>query len=90
MTQGNQQQQGQRQQEGQQQQGQQQQQQASPLQLLGRALSDVRKVQNLLELNYPDQGEAIQMQREVGDLIWQVVQSMQQQQQQGQQQQGQQ
>lgn len=98
MTQGNQQQQGQQQegqqQEGQQQQGQQegqqQQQQASPLQLLGRALSDARKVQNLLELNYPDQGEAIQMQREVGDLIWQVVQSMQQQQQQGQQQQGQQ
>jgi hypothetical protein len=90
MTQGNQQQQGQ-QQEGQQQegqQGQQQQQQASPLQLLGRALSDARKVQNLLELNYPDQGEAIQMQREVGDLIWAVVQNMQQQQ--GQQQQGQQ
>ena len=91
MTQGNQQQQGQ-QQEGQQQQGQQegqqqQQQQASPLQLLGRALSDARKVQNLLELNYPDQGEAIQMQREVGDLIWAVVQIMQQQQQQGQQQQ---
>jgi hypothetical protein len=86
MTQGNQQQQGQ-QQEGQQQEGQQgqQQQQASPLQLLGRALSDARKVQNLLELNYPDQGEAIKMQREVGDLIWTVVQSMQQQQQQGQQ-----
>lgn len=84
MTQGNQQQQGQRPQ-GQQQEGQQQQQQASPLQLLGGALSDVRKVQNLLELNYPDQGEAIQMQREAGDLIWQVIQSMQQQQQQGQQ-----
>lgn len=76
MTQGNQ------QQHGQQQQGQQgqHQQQASPLQLLGRALSDARKVQNLLELNYPDQGEAIQMQREVGDLIWAVVQKMQQQQ----------
>lgn len=88
MTQGNQQQQRQ-QQQGQQQQGQQgqqqQQEQASPLQLLGRALSDVRKVQNLLELNYPDQGEAIKMQREAGDLIWAVVQSMQQQQQQGQQ-----
>lgn len=101
MTQGNQQQEGQQQegQQGQQQQGQQQQgqqegqqqqEQASPLQLLGRALSDARKVQNLLELNYPDQGEAIQMQRQVGDLIWTVVQSMQQQQQQGQQQQGQQ
>ncbi len=72
MTQGN--------QQGQQQQGQQQ--QASPLQLLGRALSDVRKVQNLLELNYPDQGEAIKMQREAGDLIWALIQRMQQQQQQ--------
>ncbi|HEV8043855.1 MAG TPA: hypothetical protein VGP38_01665 [Rubrobacter sp.] len=83
MTQGN--------QQGQQQQGQQQQdqgqgqQQASPLQLLGRALSDVRKVQNLLELNYPDQGEAIKMQREAGDLIWAQIQRMQQQQQQDQQ-----
>ncbi len=83
MTQGNQQ--GQ-QQQGQQQQGQEQQQQASPLQLLGRALSDVRKVQNLLELNYPDQGEAIKMQREAGDLIWAQIQRMQQQQQQQEQQ----
>ncbi|HWI45624.1 MAG TPA: hypothetical protein VNT12_05590 [Rubrobacter sp.] len=77
MTQDNQQ-----QQEGQQQQGQGQQQQASPQQLLGRALSDVRKVQNLLELNYPDQGEAIKMQREAGDLIWAQIQRMQQQDQQ--------
>jgi hypothetical protein len=76
MTQGNQ------QQQGQQQQGQGQQQQASPLQLLGRALSDIRKVQNLLELNYPDQGDAIKMQREAGDLIWAQIQRMQQQQQQ--------
>ena len=74
MTQDNQQ-----QQESQQQQGQGQQ-QASPQQLLGRALSDVRKVQNLLELNYPDQGEAIKMQREAGDLIWAQIQRMQQQQ----------
>jgi hypothetical protein len=78
MTQGNQQQQGQ-------QQGQGQQQQPSPLQLLGRALSDIRKVQNLLELNYPDQGDAIKMQREAGDLIWAQIQRMQQQQQQSQQ-----
>jgi hypothetical protein len=72
----------QQQQEGQQQQGQgqQQQQQASPQQLLGRALSDIRKVQNMLELNYPDQGEAIKMQREAGDLIWAQIQRMQQQQ----------
>ena len=83
MAQGNQQ-----QGQGQQQQGQQQ--QASPLQLLGRALSDIRKVQNLLELNYPDQGQAIQMQCEAGDLVWNLIQQMQQQQQQQQQQQGQQ
>lgn len=77
MTEGNQQ-----QQQGQQQQAQgQQQQQVSPVQLLGRALTDIRKVQNLLELNYPDQGEAIKMQREAGDLIWSMIQSMQQQQQ---------
>ena len=63
--------------QGQQQQGQQQ--QASPMQLLGRALSDIRKVQNLLELNYPDQGQAIQMQREAGDLVWAEIQRMQQQ-----------
>ena len=78
MTQDNQQQQESQQQQGE---GQQQQQQASPQQLLGRALSDVRKVQNLLELNYPDQGEAIKMQREAGDLIWAQIQRMQQQQQ---------
>jgi hypothetical protein len=77
MTQDNQQQQESQQQQGE---GQQQQQQASPQQLLGRALSDIRKVQNLLELNYPDQGEAIKMQREAGDLIWAQLQRMQQQQ----------
>jgi hypothetical protein len=71
----------QQQQESQQQQGEgQQQQQASPQQLLGRALSDIRKVQNLLELNYPDQGDAIKMQREAGDIIWAQLQRMQQQQ----------
>jgi hypothetical protein len=70
----------QQQQESQQQQGEGQQQQASPQQLLGRALSDIRKVQNLLELNYPDQGEAIKMQREAGDLIWAQIQRMQKQQ----------
>ncbi len=85
MAQDNQQQQGQQQQgqqqaqQGQQQQDQQEQQQANPLQLLGRALSDIRRVQNLLELNYPDQGEAIQMQREAGDIVWAQIQRMQQQ-----------
>jgi hypothetical protein len=68
---------------GQQQQGGQQQ---SPVQLMGRALTDIRKVQNLLEMNYPDQIQAIQLQREAGDLVWQLIQAMQQQgQQQGQQ-----
>jgi hypothetical protein len=86
MTQGNQQQgQGQQQQaQGQQQQGGQQQQ--SPAQMLTRALSEIRRVQNLLELNYPNQADAIKMQREAGDLIWEIIQVMQQQQQQQQQQ----
>ena len=68
--------------QGDQQQGQQEEgQQPSPLQLLGRALTDIRKVQNLLELQYPDQGDAIKMQREAGDLVWSEIQRMQQQQQ---------
>jgi hypothetical protein len=62
-------------QEDQQQEGQ----QPSPLQLLGRALTDIRKVQNLLELKYPDQGDAIRMQREAGDLVWNEIQRLQQQ-----------
>ena len=75
MTQGN-------QQQGQQQQAQGQQQQQSPAQMLTRALSEIRRVQNLLELNYPNQADAIKMQREAGDLIWEIIQGMQQQQQQ--------
>lgn len=67
----------------QQQQGGQQQQQQSPVQLLGRALTDIRSVQNFLEMNYPNQTEAIRMQREAGDVVWQLIQSMQQQGQQG-------
>jgi NTP pyrophosphatase (non-canonical NTP hydrolase) len=80
MTQGNQQQ-GQ-QQQAQAQQQQQGQQQQSPAQMLARALSEIRRVQNMLELNYPDQTDAIRMQREAGDLIWQIIQAMRQQQQQ--------
>ncbi len=69
--------------QGDQQQGQQQEgQQPNPLQLLGRALTDIRKVQNLLELQYPDQGDAIKMQREAGDLVWNEIQRLRQQQQQ--------
>ena len=70
-------------QEGGQQQGGQQQQRPSPVQLMGRALTDIRKVQNMLELQNPGQTEAIKMQREAGDLVWQVIQAMQQSQQQG-------
>jgi hypothetical protein len=74
----------QQQQQPQQQQGQQQgQQQQDPMQLMGRALSNIRRVQNLLELNYPNQTDAIQMQREAGDVVWAMIQSMQQQSQQG-------
>jgi hypothetical protein len=36
----------------------------------------------MLELNYPDQTDAIRMQREAGDLIWQIIQAMRRQQQQ--------
>ena len=60
--------------------GQQQQQQQSPVQSLANALANIRKVQNMLELNYPQQSEAINMQRQAGDLVWQVIQSTQQQQ----------
>jgi len=90
VAEGGQQQQGGQQQGGQQQGGQQQgdqqqqqQQQPSPVQLMGRALTDIRKVQNMLELQNPGQTEAIKMQREAGDLVWQVIQTMQQSQQQG-------
>jgi hypothetical protein len=49
------------------------------MQLMGRALTDIRKVQNMLELQNPGQTDAIKMQREAGDLVWQVIQHMQQQ-----------
>lgn len=75
---------------GQQQGGQQQggQQQQSPVQNLTQALTNIRKIQNMFELNYPQQGQAIQMLRDSGDLVWQEVERMQQQQQQQGQQQG--
>lgn len=66
---------------GQQQQGQQQQQ--SPAQRLAQALTNIRQVQNMFELNYPQQGEAIQMMRDAGDSVWQEIERLQQQQQQG-------
>ena len=81
MAEGSQQQQGGGQQQQQQQGGGQQQQ--DPMQLMGHALSNIRRVQSLLEMNYPNQTEAIQMQREAGDVLWAVIQSVQQQGQQG-------
>lgn len=60
-----------------------QQQQHSPVQNLTQALTNIRKVQNMFELNYPQQGQAIQMLRNSGDLVWQEIERMQQQQQQG-------
>lgn len=71
--------------EGGQQQAQQQQSQQqapSPIQRLERALAEVRKVQNLLEMSYPEQVEAIKLQRNAGDQVWQVIQETRQQQQQ--------
>lgn len=73
------------QQQAQQQQQQQGQQQESPLRRLERALTGLRRVQNLLEMSYPNQTEAIRLQREAGDLIWQIIQESLQQQQQRQQ-----
>jgi hypothetical protein len=70
---------GQQQQQG----GAQQQQQQSPAQRLARALQGIRQVQNLMELNYPQRGDAIAVLREAGDLVWGEIQRMQQQQQQG-------
>ena len=64
---------------GQQAQGGGQKQQESPVQRMGRALSDIRRVQSLLELNFPGQTEAIKMQREAGDLVWEEIQRLQQQ-----------
>jgi hypothetical protein len=58
---------------------QQQQQQQSPAQQLARAVTNIRKVQNMVELNYPNQGDAIHMLREAGDLVWVEIQRMQQQ-----------
>jgi hypothetical protein len=50
------------------------------VQNLANALANIRKVQNMLELNYPQRSDAIKMQRQAGDLVWQVIQSTQQQQ----------
>jgi len=67
--------------------GQQQQQQMTPAQGLARALTGIRQVQNWVELNHPQQRNVISALRESGDLVWSVIQGMQQQQQQQRQQQ---
>jgi hypothetical protein len=59
--------------------GQQQQQQLSPAQRLARALQGIRQVQNMMELNYPQNGRAIAVLREAGDLVWGEIERMQQQ-----------
>jgi hypothetical protein len=69
------------QQQRQPQQQQQQQQQLNPAQRLARALTGIRQVQNMMELNYPQHGNAIAVLREAGDLVWGEIQRMQQQQQ---------
>jgi hypothetical protein len=62
--------------------GGQRQQQLSPAQRLARALQGIRQVQNMMELNYPQHGNAIALLREAGDLVWGEIQRMQQQRQQ--------
>ena len=57
-----------------------QQQQQSPAQRLGQALTNVRKVQNFVELNSPGQVEVIRMLRQAGDLVWAEIDRMQRQQ----------
>ncbi len=59
--------------------GGQQQQQLSPAQRLARALQGIRQVQNMMELNYPQNGRAIAVLREAGDLVWGEIERMQQQ-----------
>jgi hypothetical protein len=59
---------------------QEQQQQLSPAQRLARALQGIRQVQNMMELNYPQHGNAIAVLREAGDLVWGEIERMQQQQ----------
>ena len=59
---------------------QQQNQQPSPVQKLGRTLANIRRVQSMLELNSPDQTDAIKMLRQAGDLVWEEIERQRQQQ----------
>jgi hypothetical protein len=58
----------------------QQQRQLNPAQRLARALQGIRQVQNMMELNYPQHGNAIAVLREAGDLVWGEIERRQQQQ----------
>ena len=58
---------------------QQQQQQLSPAQRLARAVNGIREVQNWMETNYSQHGQAIQVLREAGDLVTAEIQRMEQQ-----------
>jgi hypothetical protein len=60
-----------------------QQQQLSPEQRLARAVTGIREVENWMETNYPQHGQAIQVLREAGDLVTGELQRRQQSQQQG-------
>ena len=59
-----------------------QQQQLSPEQRLARAVTFIREVENWMETNFPQQGQAIQVLREAGDLVTGELQRRQQSQQQ--------
>jgi hypothetical protein len=57
------------------------QQQLSPEQQLARAVKGIREVENWMELNFPQQAQAIQVLREAGDLLTGELQRRQQSQQ---------
>jgi hypothetical protein len=59
-----------------------QQQAQNPMQALGQAVDNIRRVQSAMELNAPAQEEVIDMLRQAGDLIWAEIERRQQQQQQ--------
>ena len=65
-----------------------QQQAQDPVQRLAQALTNIRRVQNYMELNAPAQGEMINMLRQSGDVVWGEIERIQQVRQQQQQQQG--
>ena len=56
----------------------QQQTQQSPTQRLERALVEIRKVQNMVEMTYPNQEDAIKMLRDAGDLVWKEIEEKRQ------------